>query len=69
MSNIYQIQLQGYLDQRWADWFDPLRIEHQPDGQTWLTGPLRDQAELHGVLNKVRDLNLVLVAVQTVTSP
>ncbi|MEZ4615650.1 MAG: hypothetical protein R2867_09075 [Caldilineaceae bacterium] len=55
MSTIYQIQLQSYLDQRWADWFDPLRIEYQPNGQTWLTGPLRDQAELHGINSCVRE--------------
>lgn len=66
MSTHYQIQIEGYLDQRWADWFEPLKIAHQPGGQTLLSGPLRDQAELHGVLNKLRDLNLVLIAVQTV---
>lgn len=67
MNVTYQIQIQGYLDPRWAEWFDPMSIEHQPEGRTILTGPLRDQAELHGVLNKLRDLNLVLIAVQALT--
>ncbi len=60
---IYEIRLKGYLSQQWVEWFDPLVIEHTPAGETLLTGPIRDQAELYGLLLKLRDLNLTLVAV------
>lgn len=61
---IYQFRLQGHLSSRWADEFSGLEIINQPDGETTLTGPVRDQAELHGVLMRIRDLNLTLLAVQ-----
>ena len=57
---IYEIRVKGYLDQRWSDWFDGLTITYQ-DGCTVLHGPLPDEAALHGVLIKVRDLALPLV--------
>jgi len=53
----------GELDARWAEWFDRLELMVLPDGNTLLRGPLADQAELHGVLMKVRDLGLKLLAV------
>jgi len=65
---IYQIRLQGHLDQRWAEWFDPLVIDHTPHGETTLTGAVRDQAELYGLLIKVHNLNLTLLAVNQITS-
>ena len=57
---IYEIRVKGHLDQRWSDWFDGLTISHQ-DGCTILRGPLADEAALHGVLIKVRDLALPLL--------
>jgi hypothetical protein len=53
---IYQIRVQGHLSERWTTWFDGLKIENQPDGEAVLTGPLADQAALHGVLGQIRDL-------------
>ena len=58
---IYEIRVKGYLDQRWSDWFDGLTITHQ-DGCTILHGPLADEAALHGVLIRIRDLTLPLLA-------
>ena len=60
---LYEIRLKGHLDQRWADRFDDLRITLQPNGDTLLTGPVDDQAALHGVLKRIRDLGLPLLSV------
>ncbi len=60
----YEIRLQGHLDARWAAGFDGLRLTHESDGTTLLTGPVIDQAALHGVLRKVRDLGLPLLSVK-----
>ena len=59
----YEIRLDGHLDQRWAAWFDVLTLTRQDDGTTVLTGPVVDQAALHGLLQKARDLGLALVSV------
>ncbi len=59
----YEIRVQGHLDQRWSEWFDGLAISYDADGNTVLRGPLVDEAALHGVQNKVRDLALPLLAV------
>jgi hypothetical protein len=59
----YEIRLAGHLDQRWAEWFDGLTLTQQGDGTTVLQGPVVDQAALHGLLQKVRDLGLPLVSV------
>jgi len=59
----YEIRVQGHLDQRWSEWFDGLAISYDADGNTVLRGPLVDEAALHGVLNKVRDLAIPLLAV------
>jgi hypothetical protein len=67
-SAIYQICISGWLDASWADWFEGLIIRHTEDGTTTLTGPLPDQAALHGVLNKIRDLGLTLLTVTTETA-
>ena len=59
----YEIRVQGQLDQHWSAWFNGLAISYDADGNTVLRGPLVDEAALHGVLNKVRDLALPLLAV------
>ena len=60
----YEIRLKGHLNARWADWFDGLTLTRESDGTTLLSGPIVDQAALHGVLGKVRDLGLPLIAVR-----
>jgi len=59
----FEIRLKGHLNERWADWFEGLTITLEEDGDTLLTGPVIDQAALHGLLKKVRDLGLPLVSV------
>jgi hypothetical protein len=63
----YEIRLAGHLDQRWAAWFDGLTLTHQDDGTTVLHGPVVDQAALHGLLQKIRDLGLQLVSAAQVS--
>jgi hypothetical protein len=58
----YEIRVEGHLAADWTDWFEGLTIHQEADGETVLSGPL-DQAALHGVLAKIRDLGLVLIAV------
>jgi len=60
----YEIRLKGHLAARWADWFDGLTLTQESDGTTVLSGSVVDQAALHGVLGKVRDLGLPLIAVR-----
>jgi hypothetical protein len=64
----YEIRLKGHLDDRWAEWFEGLTITLEEDGDTLLTGPVIDQAALHGLLKKVRDLGMPLVSVSPVES-
>lgn len=59
----YEIRLAGQLDPRWADWFDGLDLRLEPAGITVLHGTLADQAALHGLLERVRDVGLPLVSV------
>ena len=59
----YEIRLRGRLDARWAAWFDGLSLTNESDGTTVIYGPVADQAALHGLLQKVRDLGLPLVSV------
>jgi hypothetical protein len=58
-----EIRVKGHLDDRWADWFDGLTITRKENGDTVLSGPVVDQAALHGLLRKVRDLGMPLVSV------
>ena len=60
---VYHIRIKGHLDEQWSDWFGGLAIKPQENGDTILTGPVVDQAALHGVLKKVRDAGLPLLAV------
>jgi hypothetical protein len=59
----WEIRLKGHLDARWGEWFGGLTITKAGDGTTVLRGPVADQAALHGLLRKVRDLGLPLVSV------
>jgi hypothetical protein len=60
---VYQIRIKGQLDSQWTDWFEGLTITLEGDGDTLLTGPVIDQAALHGLLKKVRDLGMPLLSV------
>jgi hypothetical protein len=65
-SPVYAIRVGGHLDDHWAAWWGDLALTHEEDGTTTLTGPVCDQAELHGLLMKVRDLGVTLVSVTLV---
>ena len=65
---IYQIRIKGHLSPQRIDWFDGLTIILEEEGDTLLTGPMVDQAALHGLLKKVRDLGMPLLSVNTVRS-
>lgn len=64
MTDLYHIRIKGHLDLNWADDFAGLTLHHLEDGTTLLYGPVVDQAALHGILNRIRDLGLVLLMVQ-----
>lgn len=63
-ATIYNIRLEGHLDRSWSEWLDGMAITPLESGETLLSGPLADQTALHGLLAKIRDMNLKLVAVQ-----
>ena len=63
---LHEIRIQGHLNERWTDWLEGLAFTHETDGTTTLTGPLADQAALHGVLNKLRDLGVPIISVQSI---
>jgi hypothetical protein len=65
----YEIRLLGHLDERWTAWFDGMAVKHEPDGTTVIGGQVTDQAALHGLLQRVRDLGLPLVSVFRLDPP
>jgi hypothetical protein len=66
MTQYYVIRIKGHLDESWADWFDGMTISHEANGETVMFGSLPDQAALHGVLNRLRDLGVQLISVNPV---
>jgi hypothetical protein len=65
-QTIYQIKVEGILDEGWSDWFDGLTVIPHKGECTLLIGPIRDQAALHGLLNKIRDMGLHLLSVKRI---
>jgi hypothetical protein len=63
---LHEIRVQGHLDDRWADWAEALTLTRESDGTTTLQGSIADQAALHGLLNRIRDLNVPIVSVRRV---
>jgi hypothetical protein len=66
MNDIYRIRVSGHLDDRWSEWLGDMAIEREDDGTTLLVGPVVDQAALHGVITRIRDLGLPLLSVKQV---
>jgi hypothetical protein len=66
---VYQIRVKGHLGPRWADWFGGATIALEDNGDTLLTCPVEDQAALHGLLRKVRDLGMPLISTIRVEPP
>ena len=64
-SNVYEIRVRGFLDPQW-DWLAGLTVTHTETGETILSGPIVDQAALHGLLARIRDLNLTLLSVEQI---
>jgi hypothetical protein len=65
----YHLRVEGHLDQYWAPWFGDLTLTQESDGTTSLNGVISDQAELHGMLIKIRDLGVTLISVALVEPP
>ena len=63
MPEYYEIKIRGHLDPRWSEWFADLQLTHLEENETLLSGLLPDQAALHGLLERIRDLNLTLISV------
>ena len=67
-THTYQICVKGHLDERWFEWFTGLSLAHTAAGETVITGVVLDQAALHAVLSRIRDLGLELIAVQQIAA-
>ncbi len=65
-NDVYRIRVKGHLDDSWAEWFDGLAVTHEENGTTMLTGAVADQAALHGLIAKVRNLSLQLLLVERI---
>jgi len=65
----YEIRITGHLDDRWVHWFDGMTFDRRDDGTTLLTGDVVDQAALHGLIQRVRDLGIPLVSVSRLDTP
>ena len=65
MTEYYEIKIKGHLDPHWSDWFAGLQLTHLEGDETLLSGSLPDQAALHGLLERIRDLNLTLLSVSS----
>lgn len=66
LGELYEIRVDGTIAPEWSDWFDDMKIQPAPSGETIITGRLRDQAELRGVLARIGDLNLGLISVNRI---
>ena len=66
---VYQLRIKGHLGPKWADWFGGMTITLEDNGDTVLTGPVADQAALHGLLRKVRDLGMPLISAIRIKPP
>ena len=67
-NQTYEIRLKGQIDESWSEWFDGFVFTHESDGTTTLTGGIIDQAALHGLLKRIRDLGLTLISVNCLTA-
>jgi hypothetical protein len=65
----YELRIDGHLDEHWSAWFGGLTLFREDDGTTTLRGAVTDQAELHGLLAKVRDLGITLISVKAIDAP
>jgi hypothetical protein len=65
----YELRVEGHLDHHWSAWFDELTLTHESDGTTTLRGLVPDQAALHGLLAKIRDLGVALISVEVIDAP
>ena len=65
----YRLRVAGHLDRHWSPWFGDLTLTQDEDGTTSLTGVVSDQAQLHGLLTKIRDLGVTLISVETLEPP
>ena len=68
-SDYYKIRVKGHLERHWETWFDGMILTDEPNGETLLSGAIRDQAALHGVIGRLRDLGLPLLSVRRVEPP
>ena len=66
LPSAYRLRVDGHLDRHWSTWFDDLTLIHEDDETTTLVGRIADQAQLHGLLSKIRDLALTLLSVEVV---
>ena len=62
----YEIRVKGHLEMHWETWFDGMTLTGKPNGETWFSGAIRDQAALHGVIDRIRDLGLPLLSVRRI---